>query len=198
MSSPAGNYYDKFGTSNPIARRLMAGFLRDFRALLLPLQVERILEVGCGEGHMLAVMRALKDVPMHGMDRDIPVLAAAGRTCPTAHILQADAHALPYAANSFDLVVACEVLEHVESPARVLQEIRRVGCSCCIVSVPREPLWRALNMIRGRYWRDLGNTPGHIQHWSAGAFVALLERHFRVVSVRQPIPWTMALCEITG
>ena len=38
-----------------------------------------------------------------------------------------------------------------------------------LVSVPREPLWRGLNMARGAYMRDLGNTPGHVNHWSKRA-----------------------------
>jgi hypothetical protein len=60
--------------------------------------------------------------------------------------------------------------------------------------VPREPLWRLLNMARGRYWRDLGNTPGHLQHWSSEGLRALLMRHVEVRLVRTPLPWTMALC----
>ena len=39
--------------------------------------------------------------------------------------------------------------------------------------VPREPVWRVLNVARGRYVRWLGNPPGHIQHFSRAAFLAL-------------------------
>ena len=63
-----------------------------------------------------------------------------------------------------------------------------------IVSVPREPLWRALNLGRLKYLRDLGNTPGHLQHWSRRSFLSFLERRLEVVAVRSPVPWTMALC----
>jgi hypothetical protein len=62
-----------------------------------------------------------------------------------------------------------------------------------LVSVPREPLWRGLNMARGAYLRDLGNTPGHLNHWSRRGFVALLSRHGEVREVRSPFPWTMLL-----
>jgi hypothetical protein len=40
----------------------------------------------------------------------------------------------------------------------------------------------------------LGNTPGHLQHWSTRSFLALLERQVEVREVRTPLPWTMALC----
>jgi len=63
-----------------------------------------------------------------------------------------------------------------------------------IVSVPREPLWRALNLARLKYVGALGNTAGHLNHWSRRSFVDFLERRFDVVEVRSPIPWTMALC----
>jgi hypothetical protein len=63
-----------------------------------------------------------------------------------------------------------------------------------IVSVPREPLWRALNLARLRYVRALGNTPGHLSHWSRGGFLRLLESRLAVVEARSPLPWTMALC----
>ena len=62
-----------------------------------------------------------------------------------------------------------------------------------LVSVPREPLWRGLNMARGAYIKDLGNTPGHLNHWSRKAFVELLSRHGTVEEIRSPFPWTMLL-----
>ena len=57
-----------------------------------------------------------------------------------------------------------------------------------LVSVPREPLWRGLNMARGAYIKDLGNTPGHLNHWSRKAFVELLGRHGTVEEIRSPVP----------
>ncbi len=65
-----------------------------------------------------------------------------------------------------------------------------------IVSVPREPLWRTVNMARGAYLKDLGNTPGHVNHWSKRSFVSLLERHGEVVEARSPFPWTMLLVRL--
>ncbi|WP_207642472.1 hypothetical protein, partial [Desulfosporosinus sp. I2] len=65
-----------------------------------------------------------------------------------------------------------------------------------ILSVPREPLWRILNLARGKYIPDLGNTPGHIQHWSKKSFLRLVNRYFDVLEVKSPLPWTMVLCRI--
>ena len=64
------------------------------------------------------------------------------------------------------------------------------------VGHPSEPLWRLLNMVRGASWSELGNTPGHLNHWSKRSFVRLLSRHGDIAEVRSPFPWTMALVRI--
>jgi len=56
-------------------------------------------------------------------------------------------------------------LHHFEDPGGVVAEMARVANGHLLVSVPREPLWRGLNMARGAYIKDLGNTPGHLNHW---------------------------------
>ena len=81
---------------------------------------------------------------------------------------------LPFADGEFDMASAIEVLEHVPDPEHTVAEMARVAGRWLLVSVPREPLWRGLNMARGAYLRDLGNTPGHLNHWSKRSFVALL------------------------
>ena len=53
-----------------------------------------------------------------------------------------------------------------------------------------------LNMARGAYVKDLGNTPGHVNHWSKRSFVSLLARHGEVVEARSPFPWTMLLVRL--
>jgi hypothetical protein len=73
----------------------------------------------------------------------------------------------------------------------------RVSGRHLLVSVPREPLWRSLNVFRGAYLGALGNTPGHLNHWSRAAFLRLLEDYGHVVAVRSPVPWTMALVRMS-
>ena len=91
-------------------------------------------------------------------------------------------------------MVCCEVLEHLEDPEAGLQALQRVARNHLIISVPREPLWCALNMARGKYLTQWGNTPGHIQHWSKEKFIALVSNYFEVIESKSPLPWTMLLC----
>ncbi len=103
---------------------------------------------------------------------------------------------LDFADDEFDLVAATEVLEHVEDADRALAEMARVASRWLLVSVPHEPLWRALNMARGAYLKDFGNTPGHLNHWTRRGFVSLLGRYGQVVETRSPFPWTMLLVRV--
>lgn len=96
--------------------------------------------------------------------------------------------------DSADLVVCCEVLEHLEHPEEGLLALQSITTKNLIVSVPREPIWRFLNMARGKYIWDWGNTPGHLQHWSKRGFVNLVSKHFLIEEVKTPLPWTMLLC----
>ena len=94
------------------------------------------------------------------------------------------------------LAGAIEVLEHVPDPEHTVSEMARCASGHLLVSVPREPLWRGLNMARGAYIKDLGNTPGHLNHWSKRSFVQLLSRYGTVVEARSPFPWTMLLVRV--
>ena len=83
----------------------------------------------------------------------------------------------------------------ITDPA-ALAELSRVCSGAFIASVPFEPIWRVGNLARRRYVRDLGNTPGHLNHWSKASFVRMLARHGEIVAVRSPFPWTMVLVSL--
>ena len=193
---PTGNLYDKYGSTNPVVRRLMGGFTAALDELWEIAAPESVLDVGCGEGVLTAEWaERLGDRRVVGVDLDDPGLRAEWerRPRPNLEFLAADAGVLPFQADEFDVATAIEVLEHVPDPDATLHELARVARRRLIVSVPREPIWRLLNVARGAYLGDLGNTPGHVNHWSKVGFHSLLTRHGRVLEVRTPLPWTVAL-----
>jgi 2-polyprenyl-3-methyl-5-hydroxy-6-metoxy-1,4-benzoquinol methylase len=195
-----GNTYDKYGSSNPVVRRLMAGFEGTLDELFTLADPQSLLDVGCGEGvltHQWA-QRLGDERRVVGIDLDDPALHVewAKRTAPNLEYRVMKAENLPFADDEFDAATAIEVLEHVPDAEHTVAEMARVAKRWLLVSVPREPLWRALNMARGAYWKDLGNTPGHLNHWSKRSFVALLSRHGEVVQARSPFPWTMLLVRL--
>jgi ubiquinone/menaquinone biosynthesis C-methylase UbiE len=199
---PTGNTYDKYGSTNPVVRRLMAGFERTLDELFTIAEPATILDVGCGEG-VLTEQWADRINPapptrIVGIDLEDPKLAAewAQRRRPNLTFAPMEVERLEFADGEFELVAATEVLEHVTDPERALAEMARVAGRHLLVSVPHEPLWRALNMARGAYLRQLGNTPGHLNHWTRRSFVSLLGRYGEVAEVRAPFPWTMLLVRV--
>jgi hypothetical protein len=64
-----------------------------------------------------------------------------------------------------------------------------------LVSTPHEPLFRGLNLLRGAHWSRLGNTPGHIQHFSPRSLERLVRRAMRVTQQRRVLPWIVLLAE---
>jgi 2-polyprenyl-3-methyl-5-hydroxy-6-metoxy-1,4-benzoquinol methylase len=196
-----GNTYDKYGSTNPVVRRLMAGFESSLDELFTRADPRSLLDVGCGEGvltHQWATR--LADRRVVGIDLEDPPIQAewAKRQAPNLDYRIMKAENLPFADAEFDVATAIEVLEHVPDPEHTVAEMARVAQSWLLVSVPREPLWRMLNMARGAYLKDLGNTPGHLNHWSKRSFAALLGRHGDVVEARSPFPWTMLLVRLRG
>jgi 2-polyprenyl-3-methyl-5-hydroxy-6-metoxy-1,4-benzoquinol methylase len=196
---PTGNTYDKYGSTNPVVRRLMNGFESTLEQLWHQAAPESILDVGCGEGVLTEQWAdKLGDGRIVGIDLDDPKLRAEWEKRRRANLeyRAEDATNLSFGDGEFDLAAAIEVLEHVPDPERTVSEMARVAKHWLLVSVPREPLWRALNMARGAYLKDLGNTPGHINHWSKRSFVSMLSRHGTVEEVRSPFPWTMVLVRV--
>ena len=193
-----GNVYDKYRTGNPIFRRLMQGFLASARELLAGVTPTRILEVGCGPGDLAAnlVEGLWPDVPYTGLDIGLDQVLLAHEVLPRRAFLPASAYALPMPDAAFDCVLACEVFEHLDDPRTALAEVRRVCAGHLLLSVPWEPVWRMLNVARLSYLSDLGNTPGHLQHYSRRAIRDLVASRFEIVAERHPFPWTMLLARI--
>ncbi|HEX4805007.1 MAG TPA: class I SAM-dependent methyltransferase [Conexibacter sp.] len=196
---PTGNTYDKYGSTNPVVRRLMAGFEGTLAQLFALAAPQSVLDVGCGEGVLTYQWaQQLGERRIVGIDLDDEKLKAewATRRRPNLEYRTIPAEHLPFADGEFDLACAIEVLEHVPDPAHTVAEMARVASRHLLVSVPREPLWRMLNMARGAYVTHLGNTPGHVNHWSKRSFVRLLSQHGEVVEARAPFPWTMLLVRL--
>jgi 2-polyprenyl-3-methyl-5-hydroxy-6-metoxy-1,4-benzoquinol methylase len=196
---PTGNAFDKYGSSNPLVKRLMAGFHATLDELWGQAAPRSILDVGCGEGVLTAEWaERLGDGRIVGIDLDDPKLRVEWerRSRPNLEFRAEEATSLSFADDEFDMACAIEVLEHVPEPEATVAEMARVASRHLLVSVPREPLWRGLNMARGAYLRDLGNTPGHVNHWSKRAFVEMLSRYGTVEEARSPFPWTMVLVRL--
>ncbi|MFH0830925.1 MAG: methyltransferase domain-containing protein [Parcubacteria group bacterium] len=190
----AGNFFNKYGTKNPVERWLVNQYFNGLYKFISQSDARTLLDVGCGEG--LVDCKLLKWFPqlkVQGLDLERVVIEKACQNNPGVTYCVGSVLELPFPKNSFDVVLCGEVLEHLYEPERAVRELRRVA-ERVIITVPHEPFWRIGNMARGKYWRALGNTPGHVQNFSPKELRNLLSRYFTHVEIRQVGMWTVAHC----
>lgn len=193
-----GNHFDKYGSKNPIVKWMMHGFTAKLDALVARTGEKNIHEIGCGEG-VLSLRLFEKGYQVRGCDFSEIAIGLAKQNAMQLNILQ-DLFRVKsiYDLNMADaapLVICCEVLEHLEYPREALLNLAKIAQPWLILSVPREPIWSALNMARGKYWGDFGNTPGHIQRWTTSEFVSMVSEVVDVIEIHTPLPWSMLLCK---
>lgn len=193
-----GNSYDKYGSKNPIVRKIMDGFDESLSELVAKSKPNQIHEIGCGEGYWVMQWRA-QGIDARGSDFSSQVIDMAQKNALEESLSvdifeQRSIYDVKKDRDSADLIVCCEVMEHLEHPEDGLRALQRIVKNYVILSVPREPIWCALNLLRGKYISNFGNTPGHIQHWSRSGFINLVENYFDIIEVKTPFPWTMLLC----
>lgn len=196
ISNIPGNYYNKHETHSPIARFLMDRFHNSLLDQVLSVRPQSVLDVGCGEGHTTYRIAGVAHVPVVAVDLELLALSKARDRYPDLIRACGSTYRLPFRTNTFELVVATEMLEHLDAPLDALRELHRVGRQWCLLSVPHEPWWRVGNMARGAYWRELGNTPGHVQHWTRHGIRTILEGVFSQVEIQSAGLWNIALCRI--
>ncbi len=195
MSARHGNR-QKYENPNPIQRALIRRFQRQVVRLVQQVSPQRILDVGCGEGFSL---RALQDAgiraEMTGIDLDAQALEMArAHTDGRCQLERVDATTLAARGQTYDLVMMLEVLEHIDAPRQMLPILASLTHGPVLLSVPREPFFRGLNLLRGRHVWALGNDPEHVNHWGRRGFFRFLASHFELVEAPPVFPWTLALC----
>lgn len=199
----SGNFENKYESRNLVSKYLVNNFLREFNYLLIQIgHAPKILEIGSGEGYLVdQIVNSFAESEIIATDLCGDVLKIAKKRLKgykNVFIKRENAEKLSFDSESMDLIVCCEVLEHLNDPKKALYEINRVlkiG-GYVLISVPREPIWRILNMLRFRYVDSLGNTPGHLNHWSYSGFLRFLNNFdFRITEIKKPFPWTMVLLQ---
>ena len=134
MESRINNtFYDQLNEDWYTASNHPIALLRAENALRVPWIISEIgssktvLDIGCGAG-ILTNALAQKGHTVHGIDLSEPSLKIASKydTTGTVSYQKANAYSLPYPDQTFDVVCAMDVLEHVEEPNRLIKEASRV------------------------------------------------------------------------
>jgi 2-polyprenyl-3-methyl-5-hydroxy-6-metoxy-1,4-benzoquinol methylase len=188
--------YEKFRTRNPLVRHLIDSFYDKVLGAVEPIAPTTLLDAGCGEGETLSRLGDSLPSRVVAIDIDSDAVAFTAERIPSAEVSRGSVVDLPFADDSFDLVVCLEVLEHLPDPNAALAELERVSAGHVVISVPREPWFRLGSLLRGNYLRTLGNHPEHVNHWNRRSLRAFLEPQLEVVSLRGSFPWLIAVCRL--
>lgn len=137
----------------------------------------KILDIGCGDGRLARAIRSkCPDAVVHGCDLSMAALARS-TGLDRQYAVDLNGEGLPECDESFDLVVASEVVEHLIHPDLVLAEFRRVlrPGGHVVVTVPNVAFWRfRLQALRGGV-PSVTADERHLHSYNA----ALLERLVR-------------------
>lgn len=172
-------------------RRLVAAMIRAFG---IPPSAQ-VLDVGCGTGSNLRLLVELGFGDVTGLDRSEDAIRWC-REKQLPPVERGDLCALPFPEDHFDLVLATDVLEHIDEPDAGVAELRRVlrPGGTLIVTVPAfESLWGLQDDVahhKRRYRRD-----ELVVQLRAGGFAVARSFHFNFLLfvpiwlARQLIRW---------
>lgn len=121
-----------------------------------------VLDVGCASGWLLfEIAKNYPKAQCTGIDVYKKALEYASKAYKKIKFIEADAHKLPFSDQSFDLIICTEVLEHVQDPKGVLQEIKRVLKPGGVVIAEMDTnnllfrlIWFFWTRFKGRVWKD--------------------------------------------
>jgi predicted SAM-dependent methyltransferase len=98
---------------------------------------------------------------------------------------------------SIDLVIASEVLEHLEDSALYLKKLVELSRQYIFLTVPWEPWFQLMNFLRGRDFFRLGNHPEHVNHWGLKRFRKYVAQFAQVEKAFTVFPFIIVMA-LTG
>lgn len=137
--------------SNIIIKIIIRMMKRCMQEMIDLKSCDRIIEVGCGAGNVLETF--LHGGNVVGIDISLKLLKKAQTRCGRiADLSAAKAEALPFKSDSFDKVVCTEVIEHLLTPEKCLQEIERItkNNATIVITTTNETF---LNLIKTIVWK---------------------------------------------
>ena len=152
----------------------------------------KVLDVGCGEGIVArSIFFDRPNIKLTGVDISEEAIKIFKKLNPGAQAYTASADNLKlFASNKFDLVMCCEVLEHLEDFEKALAELKRVSKKYILISIPHQPWFSLMNLARGKNLRNFGDDPDHINKWSKRKFLNILKQNcFTKAKIVKCLPW---------
>lgn len=192
-------FLESYNEAGYVSKFLYNNFFKKIKSALLEIQFNSVLEVGCGLGESsLRIKKMIPDKHFEVSEYDLDYVSILKNSNFPLKVTNETVYNLERSNNSIDCVILLEVLEHLDDYHAALNELFRVSSKYVLISVPNEPLWRILNFLRGKYIKNLGNTPGHINHFNVKNLNNILEKYGKVRSISCPVPWIVMCVEKNG
>ena len=185
---------DYYARSSPLIRWFERRRLAHIRRMIAATPDDRVLEVGCGGGH---VLRMFSECDLTGVDVSGEMLQKAQRNLQglRVRLLKGELHELDLPPASFDKIICTEVLEHVVDPESILEQMRRLLAPAgrVVVTIPNDHLINGLKQIVRKSGLGLlppfrrtswGGDHYHLHVWRVDEMRRVLSRFFQVDNVR--------------
>ena len=187
----------KYENKNPIQRFVLGRFFDAVAKEIRAIDPDKVLDFGTGEGYFLEQLekRDLKFKSLVGIDLREDALNRARSIYSTYEFIKVDLFDWDIEHNSFDLVIASEVLEHLNDPARFLERLSLLSRGHLLLTVPLEPWFRLMNLLRFRNIRRFGNHPEHINHWGYGKFMKFVSTYVNINRSYIVFPFIVVVAE---
>jgi SAM-dependent methyltransferase len=193
-TTPRTPNYQKYGTKNPLMRRVIERFMGRIGEHVEVIQPNRIVDLGCGEGFTVLSLRERNlRCEYLGLEKSLPALEIARTQAGKERFEQADIMQRQPERGWADLAICLEVLEHLDEPGLALDQIATWTNGKALLSVPWEPWFQMGNLLRGKYPRTLGNHPEHVQRFTVQTFRSLVLKYFETVEMDTCFPWIIAI-----
>jgi SAM-dependent methyltransferase len=188
----------KYSNRNIIHRLTLNRFFDAVTDEIQKMNPQKVLEFGCGEGLFLKELknRGLFFDSLVGLDLREDALEFARALHPDYKFIAADLFTCDLAKKSFDLVIAAQVLEHLPNPKDVLHQLVRHSNKNMLLTVPWEPWFRLMNLLRGRDIIRLGNHPEHINHWGVRQFTGFVSQALHITKIRTVFPFIIVSARV--
>ncbi|HMB01534.1 MAG TPA: class I SAM-dependent methyltransferase [Spirochaetota bacterium] len=189
--------FKKYHTSNPVVRRLISNFMQHITTIVNNLTPGSIIDLGCGEGQTArALYEKNGDINYHGIDiNNEAVRKASAANLPACFQFSRGDILNITPEKKADMVICLEVLEHLPHPQAAVDKISSTAREYAVISVPWEPFFQIGSLLRGKYIKNLGNHPEHIQHFNKKKLTGMLQKEFSTVSIKTSFPWLIAVCK---
>lgn len=138
----------------------------------VPAAGPRMLEVGCGSGDFLVEARHA-GFDVRGIDVSASAVASANRALGEERARVCELEKADFGAETFDIVVLADVIEHVRAPATFLTHVQRIVKTGGIIFLATPSLDSLSARLMGRYWMEF--KPEHLFYFSRRTLRHLLE-----------------------